>query len=887
MSDGREQLYELLPVVYRQRDAEQGWPLRALLQVIAEQVEVVKKDIDGLYENWFIETCQDWVVPYLGDLVGYEPVYEAGQPGDATEQGIQRNKILTPRAEVANTIRNRRRKGTLALLELLAQDVANWPTRAVEFFKLLCWFQSLNHQHLDRGRTANIRDSEAMRRIGGPFDVIAHTIDVRRPNSHRTVGRYNIPSIGLFVWRLRTYSITRQPVYYVETSRQHCYTFSVFAHEMPLYTRAVAEPDPTQIAGPENLPVPILIDSLREVIKDANNVEHIIASAKYYGADKSLAIWAEDWPKPGAPQPIPREAVMPMSLAEWEKEIELEADRVAVDPELGRLYFPPDQLPPKGVSVLYHYGFPAELGGGEYDRPIIEPSAHALSLSLFRLVDFKSGKRVALVLKFKKPEKPGGTYDEEKDTRDAVSRYIYEQFSSETQIKFENYDDFTKEPDDDLLDALADELTALIQAGPLYEKKRFTQFLPLPDELQKLINRKPEGPELIRLNRLLLEFVYADKIAKSYGFYRVGMKTNYFPTIGGALQQWQSEQPRHAVIEVADSGVYTEKEPITINFSANQSLQIRAALGTRPALRLLDYKFSGPDALTVTGAPKCRLILDGLLIFGRGVLVEKELAEINIRHCTLVPGWDLEPNCKPKKPEEISLRLVDSKTRLTITHSILGTIEVVQSQVTTDPINIMMCDSILDATADNLEALGGPGGKMAHAVLTAKRCTVIGKVFTHAIALAENSIFASVVQVARRQEGCMRFCYVPPFFEEKIKDETIREDSRTPRRFNCQPDLAERAVSEKFNADETSQQETAVEQEQIRIKPEFTSTRYGTAAYCQLALTCAEEIKRGADDESEMGAYHDLFQPQREANLRTRLDEYTPAGMNAGIFFVS
>lgn len=866
MSDRPEQLYELLPVVYRRRDAEQGWPLRALMQVIAEQVEVVKKDIDGLYENWFIETCQDWVVPYLGDLVGYEPVYEAGQPGEATEQGIQRNKILTPRAEVANTIRNRRRKGTLALLELLAQDVANWPTRAVEFYKLLCWFQSLNHPHPDRGRSANIRDSEAMRRIGGPFDVTAHTIDVRRPNSQRTRGRYNIPSLGLFVWRLRTYSVTRQPVYYVEKSRQHCYTFSVFAHEMPLYTRAVAEPDPTQIAGPENLPVPILIDSMQESIKDADNVEHIIASAKYYGADKSVAIWAEDWPKPGAPQPIPREAITPRSLAEWDQEIEIEADHVMVDPELGRLYFPPNQLPTKGVSVLYHYGFPAELGGGEYDRPIIEPSAHALSLSLFRLDDFKKGSEFV---------------DKLTAQSDAVSQHLYEQFSLNTKELLSNADKSIGEK----LDALAEELTARIQAGPLYDEDRFAQFLPLPAEVQKLVNRMPEGPELIRLNRLLLEVAYEGEIAKSYAFYRVAAKPGYYKTIKAALKQWQSDQPRNAVIEIADSRVYTAS--LKIEFHDGQSLQIRAALGVRSAIRLIDFSFTGPDAFTIIGASRCRLILDGLLIFGRGVLVEKNLDEINIRHCTLVPGWDLEPDCKPKKPEEISLRLVDTKTRLNIAHSILGTIEVAQSQVTTDPINITMCDSILDATANNREALGGPGARFAHAVLTAKRCTVIGKVYTHAIALAENSIFTSVVQVARRQEGCMRFCYVPPFFEETINNEKIREDSRTPRRFNCQPDLAERAVHEKLNAVETAQHESAIEQEQIRIRPEFTDMHYGTAAYCQLALTCAEEIKRGADDESEMGAYHDLFQPQREANLRTRLDEYTPAGMNAGIFFVS
>ena len=63
MSKSSDRLFELLPMIYRQRDEEQGWPLRDLLRVIAEQVDVVETDITQLYENWFIETCQDWVVP--------------------------------------------------------------------------------------------------------------------------------------------------------------------------------------------------------------------------------------------------------------------------------------------------------------------------------------------------------------------------------------------------------------------------------------------------------------------------------------------------------------------------------------------------------------------------------------------------------------------------------------------------------------------------------------------------------------------------------------------------------------------------------------------------------------------------------------------------------
>src|SRR5215207_10342465 len=86
-----DRLYELLPVFYRMRDVERGEPLRALLQVIAEQVNVVEDDITQLYDNWFIETCQDWVVPYIADLIGYRSVPAAGEPGSA---GTPRSKIL-------------------------------------------------------------------------------------------------------------------------------------------------------------------------------------------------------------------------------------------------------------------------------------------------------------------------------------------------------------------------------------------------------------------------------------------------------------------------------------------------------------------------------------------------------------------------------------------------------------------------------------------------------------------------------------------------------------------------------------------------------------------------------------------------------------------------
>jgi hypothetical protein len=123
----------------------------------------------------------------------------------------------------------------------------------------------------------------------------------------------------------------------------------------------------------------------------------------------------------------------------------------------------------------------------------------------------------------------------------------------------------------------------------------------------------------------------------------------------------------------------------------------------------------------------------------------------------------------------------------------------------------------------------------------------------------------------------MRFCSIVP-------------GSRTPRRYHCQPDLVKQAaepVGTRLIAPDAQAKAAFIQNELDRVRPHFNSTRYGIATYCQLAGDCADEIKSGADDQSEMGVFHDLFQPQRETNLRTRLDEYTPAGMETGIIYIN
>ena len=163
-------------------------PLHSLLLVIQEQLAIFAEDLDQLYDDHFIETCAPWVIPYIGDLIGYQAVHRVAPA------------VASPRAEVAHTISFRRRKGTALVLEQLARDITGWGAHAVEFFKLLADTQYMNHLRPHNHYAPNLRRWQPRVYMDTGFDATAHKVDVRRIAVER--GRYNIPNIGIFLWSL-------------------------------------------------------------------------------------------------------------------------------------------------------------------------------------------------------------------------------------------------------------------------------------------------------------------------------------------------------------------------------------------------------------------------------------------------------------------------------------------------------------------------------------------------------------------------------------------------------------------------------------------------------------------------------------------------------------
>ena len=721
-----DRLFNLLPTSYRQRDLEEGSPLQMLLRVIAEQVNVVEQDIAQLYNNWFIETCQDWVVPYIADLIGFVPV----APPDLDDPpSAALENILVPRREVANTIRYRRRKGTLSLLQDLANAVSGWPALVVEFDDRVNVTQSLDHLHVKRGRLADLRSVSQLSRIGGAFDAIGHSVELREIDSmlsqgtlqQRRGGRPDRTASGAFGDALAF-------AYCQEEVGDNCYSFSILGNDTPLYARN--DPDTNvQDESIDAFPVPIGRVAFRN---DAALGEHAHASTSFYGEDKGFAIWAKGWSDCDPTLPIPASRIIPADLSNWR--YTPRHDHIAVDPQLGRMVFPATQLPPGDVHASYNYGSVADIGGGEYLRVIPRP-------------------------------------------------------------------------------------------------------------------------------------------AQPVTIYEVGASLE-FSTIHSALERWQQEKPSFAAIEIADSAIYQEQIHLTVG--ERQSLALRAASGARPVLLTKDWHPSRPDAVVFIGEAHSQLTLDGIMIAGRDVQISGEFATVTIRHSTLVPGWSLHGDSKPRKTGEPSLHLSNLKASVDISHSILGGIQILQESDEVDPIDLHIGNSIVDAHHAHSFAISAPDGSIAPASLKLSNCTITGRVETHAIELAQNTILLGSVIAARKQQGCVRFCYVP-------------QGSRTPRRYHCQPDLVEQAAEQESSKQALSVEETKALRrlEQLRTEPQFRSTSFGTPNYFQLTDDCAAEISAGASDQSEMGVYHDLFRPQRLSNLRTRLSDYTPAGTNVGVIFVT
>jgi hypothetical protein len=760
-----QSLYNLLPAIYRERDEAMNYPLRGLLGLIGNQAALLDGDINQLYNNLFIETCADWVVPYIGDLVSNNLLFDSSRIQTATTAQILfpdlqgqdlRPPVAVPvRADVAKTIYYRRRKATPRMLEELAHDVTGWPAHVVEFFQHLGWTQNLEHLRYNCQWT-DVRPLDAMDRIDGAFDETMHTVDVRQISQEE--GWFNIPNVGFFLWRINSYPLSRVPAR--QASKPWQYHFSPLGNPAPLFTRLRGEPTTGALVTELDISAPIRpvlfyqdLENYRRTPPTRPDFTQLYGSFDPLPADPTVSsvtsffIFLNGAPinptqNPSSPIPVFQPQVTCAVLNPWPA-AQPAGSVITVDVENGRLAIGAGFAVTSPVDVFFFYGFSANMGGGPYDR------------------------RKWLVRRDLKP------------------------------------------------------------APTIYQVEE-------------------------------------------------GGVAPIFSNVAAALAQWQLDARPDAIISILDSRNY--KLPNSIVLRNEGWLAIEAADGHRPLLQASAAGMSvDVSAPTAPGDPdrNGNLTLSGVVMEGF-VHIVGDLGQLRLLHSTLVPGRQLDEKGKPvsSNPSVIVEGFrggltINTELRMEAAYSILGGIVVPDNST-----GIWVLDSIVDGAG--AASINGPAG-VHGAPLIAERSTFFGEALVKSLQASE-VIFNSRVDASRTQDGCVRFSYVLP-------------GSNVPRRYRCQPDLE--IEQEIADALKQNPQLTAAEQSEITssvqgwLQPSFKAINYGSPFYAQLTLGCPMQIRTGAEDGSEMGAFSQLKQPQRESNLKIRLQEYLPFGLEAGIIYVT
>jgi hypothetical protein len=352
-----ERLWQLLPAVYRTADTDRfdaPGPLRELLDRIGAQVAVVRRSIDRLWADQSIETCDSWVIAYLGDLLGTNPVANLDPRGQ--------------RLDVAKTIHYRRRKGTLQILEELALDVTGWTAHVVEGFRRIARtrhgldpaigpaaFPQSSPADVARllqvegltglltggpaGGFADMRSRHGASLTGTAFDESFHTADFRAGRG--AIGHFGIPRLLVFLWRLRSFPVLAgTPVAVAGCTGQ--YVFDPTGREIPLFLPLPPDPgDPSGSWAPARewqVPGP-LTRSLETAITDTGT------------------------PPPPKRPPYPDASVPPRyGLGSG-------AQLATIWPDIGR--FATTATSAKPSTVDYQYGFSSLVGAGPYNRDLL------------------------------------------------------------------------------------------------------------------------------------------------------------------------------------------------------------------------------------------------------------------------------------------------------------------------------------------------------------------------------------------------------------------------------------------------------------------------------------------------------------------------------------
>lgn len=319
------------------------------------------------------------------------------------------------------------------------------------------------------------------------------------------------------------------------------------------------------------------------------------------------------------------------------------------------------------------------------------------------------------------------------------------------------------------------------------------------------------------------------------------------PVTGGGAIALVAEQ---ATI-VGDNRTYTG---VSAPGSAFDRLAFRAGDQLRPYVVLTaDLELEGQSSDTSV------LTLDGLWLGAAGspraIVLRGGFKRVEIRGCTLDPGG---ADGRGDAIHPVTLRVEGFVDTVVVQSSVVPRIALSPAHADAGVETVCIADSILDAQHVTIPAGASPGPlDLDECEARLQRVTVLGRpdggLRVHRL-WATDSILADAAEVFDTQNGCFRFS-------------AAHEGSR---------DHLPHPYESAFFSDPA---------------PLFVSRRFGDPGYGQLSdapvrlspsdddLDARASIVSGAEDDGEMGAFHDSYGPLTERALRAKYDEYMPFGL--------
>jgi hypothetical protein len=229
----------------------------------------------------------------------------------------------------------------------------------------------------------------------------------------------------------------------------------------------------------------------------------------------------------------------------------------------------------------------------------------------------------------------------------------------------------------------------------------------------------------------------------------------------------------------------------------------------------VDVRGTAPAASEDPG----ELVVDGVVLAGRIVVdgtAAHQLGRLTLRYCTQVSGG-------------IETSGNRSLLAIEVAASLVGPIDLSVSVS-----NLTVANSVVDGEGGR--AINARGARVELDGVTTLGPTAVKELE------ASGCLLVGEVTAQIRQQGCVRYCYVPRL-------------STTPRRYRC--------VEEPV--------------------PTFVSTTRGDRAYALLADNAGFALRMAGERSDELGAYGITQATHREQNTTIALSEYLRVGIEAGI----